>query len=679
MIDNPSLFDLTLPKYKITKPIRLIELFAGIGSQAKALKRLNANFEHYRVCEFDKFSMASYNAIHGTNFETSDVTKIDSEWLGIVDTDKYEYILTYSFPCSLAGYKVKTLNGYKNIEDIEVDELVLTHKNVYQKVLKTMNRKKKGYYNIKFLGGELDLTEEHPLYVHRDNKFQWVKVKDLKLTDKITFNINRKNVDCEIENDVLWLLGRYVADGHYNKYSYNSINFSINFEKEQEFINNIPKKFKEKFRKYKKNVYDYRIADKDFKNLCLQFNTESKNKKIPQWIIDLPKNKLQSFFDGYMSGDGYSRFKCGHEEKMFSTVSSNLFLSLQDIIIKLYGKVCSVYIRKDNRKETFNNSYNAQFILTNYNKNQYICDDKICVKIRNIKYKDEIVDVYNIEVENDNSYTLNNTIVHNCQDLSLAGKRAGMEKGSGTRSGLLWEVERLLKECHKGGQLPQILLMENVRQVITSKGWHEWCAFLESLGYSNYCEILNACDYEIPQHRERAFMISILGEYSYSFPKKNLLKLRLKDMLEKEVDEKYYLFKNNIQYILDMNDVALRSGRNINNSIVNPNIAKTISCRGATNQRADITNFVIDNLNREITVKELKSLLNKKDCKMSKHLKETLEKNDIEDGDYLDCYNRSIKKDGITGVIHTRISASNDTFVVVKDKIIIMGGEGDYP
>ena len=106
MIDNPSLFDLTLPKYKITKPIRLIELFAGIGSQAKALKRLNANFEHYRVCEFDKFAMASYNAIHGTNFETSDVTKIDSEWLGIVDTDKYEYILTYSFPCtdlSLAG------------------------------------------------------------------------------------------------------------------------------------------------------------------------------------------------------------------------------------------------------------------------------------------------------------------------------------------------------------------------------------------------------------------------------------------------------------------------------------------------------------------------------------------------------------------------------------------------
>ena len=94
------------PKYKINKPVRLIELFAGIGAQAKALERLGVNFEHYRVCEFDKFAIKSYNAIHGTNFNTSDITKISAEDLGIVDTDKYCYIMTYSFPCqdlSIAG------------------------------------------------------------------------------------------------------------------------------------------------------------------------------------------------------------------------------------------------------------------------------------------------------------------------------------------------------------------------------------------------------------------------------------------------------------------------------------------------------------------------------------------------------------------------------------------------
>lgn len=91
---------------KITKPIRLIELFAGIGAQAKALERLGVDFEHYRICEFDKYAVASYNAIHGTNFKTSDITKIHGSDLGIVETDKYEYIMTYSFPCqdiSLAG------------------------------------------------------------------------------------------------------------------------------------------------------------------------------------------------------------------------------------------------------------------------------------------------------------------------------------------------------------------------------------------------------------------------------------------------------------------------------------------------------------------------------------------------------------------------------------------------
>lgn len=102
-----NLFDLESSVYRITKPkIRLIELFAGIGAQAKALENLGVPFEHYKICEFDKYAVASYNAVHGTNFETSDITKIHASDLEIVDTDKYEYIITYSFPCqalSLAG------------------------------------------------------------------------------------------------------------------------------------------------------------------------------------------------------------------------------------------------------------------------------------------------------------------------------------------------------------------------------------------------------------------------------------------------------------------------------------------------------------------------------------------------------------------------------------------------
>lgn len=95
-----------LPKMSVDKPIRLIELFGGIGSQAMALRDLGADFEHYRLVEFDRFAVASYNAIHGTNFETTDIRDVHGEDLGIIEKDKYYYILVYSFPCtdiSLAG------------------------------------------------------------------------------------------------------------------------------------------------------------------------------------------------------------------------------------------------------------------------------------------------------------------------------------------------------------------------------------------------------------------------------------------------------------------------------------------------------------------------------------------------------------------------------------------------
>lgn len=135
-----------------------------------------------------------------------------------------------------------------------------------------------------------------------------------------------------------------------------------------------------------------------------------------------------------------------------------------------------------------------------------------------------------------------------CQDLSLAGKQKGMAKGENTRSGLLWEVERLLNECN---ELPQILLMENVTQVHGSKNkehFDEWIAFLESKGYSNYWKDLNAKNFGIPQNRNRTFMVSVLGDYTYEFPKEFPLELRLKDMLEDSVDEKFYLSGKMINY-----------------------------------------------------------------------------------------------------------------------------------
>ena len=114
MMDQFNIFDFTLPMCEINKPIRLIELFAGYGSQAMALRNLKADFEHYRVVEFDEPAIKSYNAVHGTDFPTMDVCQVSGKDLGIVDKDKYEYILVYSFPCtdiSLAGQQKGMAEG----------------------------------------------------------------------------------------------------------------------------------------------------------------------------------------------------------------------------------------------------------------------------------------------------------------------------------------------------------------------------------------------------------------------------------------------------------------------------------------------------------------------------------------------------------------------------------------
>lgn len=158
-----------------------------------------------------------------------------------------------------------------------------------------------------------------------------------------------------------------------------------------------------------------------------------------------------------------------------------------------------------------------------------------------------------------------------CQDLSLAGKMRGMSKGSGTRSGLLWEVERLLGEVE---HLPQILLMENVPQVVSDQNiddFHKWCGFLESKGYKCYTQILNAKDYGVAQNRERCFMVSILGDFNYRFPQPIPLNKTMKDYLEPAVDEKYYINTEKAQKLIDD---LLESGQ-----LGNKNVSNTV-CGG---------------------------------------------------------------------------------------------------
>lgn len=138
-----------------------------------------------------------------------------------------------------------------------------------------------------------------------------------------------------------------------------------------------------------------------------------------------------------------------------------------------------------------------------------------------------------------------------CTDISNAGLQKGFAEGSGTRSGLLWECRKTIIT-----KKPKYLLMENVKALVSKKfmpefeKWREW---LSSNGYINFWKILNAKDFQVPQNRERVFMVSISENaisVQYHFPEPSELKLCLRDVLEENVDEKFYLSDEKVQSII---------------------------------------------------------------------------------------------------------------------------------
>jgi len=154
----------------------------------------------------------------------------------------------------------------------------------------------------------------------------------------------------------------------------------------------------------------------------------------------------------------------------------------------------------------------------------------------------DICDVHgeDLGIEDCNKYEYIMFYSFPCTDLSVAGQMQGMEEGSGTRSALLWEVKRLLAECNELGELPQILIMENVVAIHSQENkphFQKWLDFLESLGYSNFVEDLNAVDYGIAQNRDRTFVVSLLGEWNYHFPKSIPLTTCIEDYFEDYDDE----------------------------------------------------------------------------------------------------------------------------------------------
>ncbi len=299
-----------------------------------------------------------------------------------------------------------------------------------------------------------------------------------------------------------------------------------------------------------------------------------------------------------------------------------------------------------------------------------------------------------------------------CQDISVAGKGAGIKEG--TRSGLLFEVERLLRVAAEKGTLPKYLLLENVKNLVSKKfkaDFDKWLDFLGELGYTNYWKVLNAKDYGIPQNRERVFCVSIRGEHEpFVFPKPKELTIRLRDMIDETVDEKFYLKESTIRSILrstfNSRRDSIRPGDGLANTLLardwrgpqcvqvgdvvgekwdkmhdiskrvyEPDgIAPTVHCQQGGNTELKIAeDFVLGGLQKHQTPRtdgisptlteamgkgggQTPIIIDTAEPKerFYKQAFETLKENECEVGDTIDAFNKKVNKSGVCPTLTTR-------------------------
>ena len=554
--------------------IKILELFGGIGSPRVALRNLGVPTKAIDYVEIDEKAVSSYNAMfaHELGYKTQSV----------VGYDLKPDILIHGSPCFVVDTLVLTKNGYKKIVDITTDDEVLTHRNQYKKVVDFLEQGKKAIWHIKAMGfDELKTTSNHKFFVrersysYATNKSgnrvktrsfgnpEWVECQDLTINHFLGIAINQESKmpswdgveytrgkstyvknSLPINDDRFWyLVGRYLGDGWIRNRKERNGNLSgvtvcCGEHKIEEFKDAIGDLFTYTLIK-ERTVYKLQFSNKELATFMEQFGRGASNKKLPGFIFDLPVSKLKMMLDGYMASDGYKV-----DETLFkvSSVSKELIYGIAQCVAKVYHTPYSIHKVEVEKKKVIEGRVVNQrdyYVLTYKTKSSdaseaFYEDGYIWFPIRDIIETNEKEDTYDITVEEDHSFTANGCIAHNCQDFSIAGHQKGADKGSETRSSLMWETVRIIEEM--GEWKPKYVIWENVKNVLSKHmrvNFDNYLAYMEKLGYTNSFKVLDARDFGVPQARERVFTISVLDGEEFDFDRLELKEMQpLSDLLD---------------------------------------------------------------------------------------------------------------------------------------------------
>lgn len=339
----------------------------------------------------------------------------------------------------------------------------------------------------------------------------------------------------------------YIGDGWLPKRACdNDIIIACNETKEKKLREHLDlEKWKYTIQKGK-TCNRFRFCNKDVQQIIREhFGTGCREKRIPFDVVRMPIPQLNAFLDGYIDSDGCRPFE---NYILFSTVNRYIAYTIQQVIAKVYHRISRISkVNVEPTKVIEGRVVNQRpwyllraKIVDNKQDKSFYEDGYIWYPFYRLDPA-EVENVYNIEVEEDHSYIVNGCISKNCQSVSQAGLQHGFSEGSGTRSSIIWNVRDAIIAKN-----PKFLCLENVRAMVSSKFidvFNLWQRELERLGYTQYAEVLDSRDFGVPQHRERIFLVSVRNDLGlrFHFPTPFKLKKCLKDVLEEDVDEKFFL------------------------------------------------------------------------------------------------------------------------------------------